>query len=210
MKRGNMLKKIAIAVVVLTGLGWLFLRTVQEARATPYTVRAADLRGWQVVADSGSPAGALVGIRPSPAFTADLFKQIFARNMESITAPAAALVAVVLQREVEALGGVQAEDVVDAIRSTHIEQATLVPRCLAARRLDPPASYDYYFVVFESTPFEAARRAAHASVGSGQSGFDPAALVPTLVIATSDPAARGMLPFMPDPEQDCVAPVSIE
>jgi hypothetical protein len=46
--------------------------------------------------------------------------------------------------------------------------------------------------------------------GGGTSGFDPVAFQPTLVIATSDPAVRSILPFEFDPDRDCVAPVAVE
>ncbi len=202
--------KVVVGLVAVLGLGWLFLRTAQNARSAPYTVRVADMERWEVVEGPDAPGGAIVGLRPPSAMTADLFKQIFARNMESIASPATVLAPIVLRRESVSLGGAPEGAVVAAARASGIEAATLVPRCLAARRADPPASYDYYFVLFEPAPFHEARTEVRTAHGAEASAFAPTALVPSLVIATSDPAARSILPFEPDPDRDCVAPVTLD
>jgi len=203
MKRGNVLVKVGIGLLAIVVLGWLFMRTLQDTRSTPYTARAADMRGWTLIVADDPQAGALAGLQPPQAFTADLFKQIFSRHMESLTSPAEPLVPIVTR--IEAAAGYQIT-VVEAARAAGIESASFVPQCVAVRRTDPPASFDYYFVIFEPGPFHAARRAA----GNGTAAFDATALIPTLVIATSDPAARAILPFEADPARDCLAPVTLQ
>ncbi len=209
-KRNSWVTRIAIGAVLLLVLGWLFMRSVRDVRATPYTVRAADLQGWQVITEGDT--GTLVGLQPPSSLTADLFKQVFARNMESISSPASPHVPVVLRLEATALN-TQAAAIASIITETGLGSTPLVPTCYGSRRTEPPASHDYYFIHFDSAPFVTARerlRAALQAQGADASSLDPNNVQSTLVIATSDPAVRSTLPFEFDPARDCVAPVSVE
>jgi len=209
-KRNSWVTRIAIGAVLLLVLGWLFMRSVRDVRSTPYTVRAADLRGWQVVTEGDRET--VVGLQPPSSLTADLFKQVFARNMESITSSASPQIPVVLGLEATGLN-IQPAPLASIVTETGLGSAPLVPTCFGSRRTDPPASHDYYFVHFESAPFVTARerlRDALQSQGVDVSRFDPGNHQSTLVIATSDPAVRSTLPFEFDPARDCVAPVSVE
>jgi hypothetical protein len=213
MARRNIWTKLVVAAVAVAALGWLFLRTVRDARSAPYTVRAADLRGWSVVTGgAGDPAGVLVGLQPPGAMTAELFRQVFARNMESLTSPGGAQIPIVLQHEA-AIGRLPAATVAAIAEQAGLESIALVPACLAVRRAEPPAAFDYYFVMFEAAPLREVReriRAAAAMQEVDVAGFDPSSVVAALVVATSDPAVRIVLPFVPDPDRDCVAPVAVQ
>ncbi|MGE0704522.1 MAG: hypothetical protein AB7F99_11400 [Vicinamibacterales bacterium] len=209
-KRNSWTTRIAIGAVLLLVLGWLFMRSVRDVRSTPYTVRAADLQGWQVV--TGGDSDAMVGLQPPSSLTADLFKQVFARNMESITSPASPQIPVILRIEAGGLN-TQAAPIASIITEAGLGSSPLAPTCFGTRRTAPPASHDYYFIHFEAAPFVTARarlRDALQAQGADVSGFDPNDLQSTLVIATSDPAVRSTLPFEFDPSRDCVAPVSVE
>jgi hypothetical protein len=210
-QRTSWLTRATIGLLVLAALAWLFLRTVRDARATPYTVRSADLRGWQVVTEG--PGGAAVGLQPPSSLTADLFKQVFTRNMESLSSPASPQIPILLREEAAGLSEAQLEGVIAAVRDADLSTAGLVPRCLATRRSDPPGSYDYYFLHFDPAPLLAARgqvRSALEAQGGDPSRFDPSAVDSTLLIATSDPSTPSTIPFQFDSNRDCIAPIVVE
>ncbi len=209
-KRNSWVTRIAIGAVLLFVLGWLFMRSVRDVRSTPYTVRAADLQGWQVITEGDSDT--LVGLQPPSSLTSDLFNQVFTRNMESITSSANPQIPVVLRLEATAMNS-QAAQIASIITEAGLGSTPLVPACFGTRRTEPPASRDYYFIHFEPATLVTVRerlRDALQAQGADVSGFDPSDVQATLVIATTDPAVRSTLPFQFDRARDCVAPVSVE
>lgn len=210
MARRNPWMKAAIALVVIAAIGWLFLRTVQDARSAPYTIRADDLRGWRVaVSEVPDPDGPLVGLRAPASLGPDLFKQLFARTMESMTAPAIAQIPLVLRPETGA-DAMPADAVIALAREAGLESAVLVPRCLALRRISEPSNTrDYYYLIFEDGPVRAFREAwaGRASTGGAEAA---GVLPPVMIVATSDRVLRSVLPFTPDADRDCLAPIAVQ
>jgi hypothetical protein len=214
MKRRSSILKAAILLAVLIGLGALFLRTVRNAGSEPYTVRAEWLRDWRVVPGSQDPRGALLGLRPPAEFTSDLFRQVFKRTMASLSSPVTPQVSLVSGSEVSpgVVTPVLLDDLEAAARKAGLEGAPIVPRCLAAHRISEAGStLEFYYVPLDLPGFDEFRQgAATVLQAHGSSvGFETRA-VPVLLIAGTELAVRGPLPFQPDPDRDCVAPLVVE
>ncbi len=143
-KRRNLLVKIAVAAAVLAGLGWLFVRSARTARSAPYTLLRPQLRDWSLALESASsPTAPLLVLRPPPELAPDLFHQIFARAMETLSAPEVAGMPLLLQNEFDAAfaGRVTPAALLAAARTTGLESTVLEPRCLALRRVSEPGDH---------------------------------------------------------------------
>ena len=82
--------KVGVVVVVLTALGLLFIRSVRSTRAEPYTIARARLSEWTLkITPASSPNDPILVLEPPPELASALFRQIFARAMESLNAPVA-------------------------------------------------------------------------------------------------------------------------
>ena len=89
MARSNPFVKIAVVVVLLAGLGVLFIRSLRSDRARPYTVAREQLTNWTVVMPAGIAArrsdASPCGRRRT--WCRALFSQVFSRTMESLRSP---------------------------------------------------------------------------------------------------------------------------
>lgn len=214
-RRGGMrsvLVKVAVGALVLTVLGWLFVRSLHTTRAEPYALDGAGLAAWtlSVEAAATDPAAPLIVLRGPPEIVSGLFRQVFMRMMESLNAPAGTWMPVVLRGELDLIRGVMSADVLlEAAREAGLENTRFEPRCMAHRRISQPgATRQVYFAVFDVPAFVRFREdlaARAASAGAG--GFDAAALSPVVFIAGSDGSFHRWLPLRVDPERDCVAPI---
>jgi hypothetical protein len=133
--------------------------------------------------------------------------------MESLNAPAAAWIPLVLRSEFDgALGGaLTVDEVVEVARGAGLESAPLEPHCLAHRRVSQPGvTRQVYFAVFRFAAFERFRTslAARAAEAGGGTGFEPEALSPVMFVAASDAVFHRWLPIA-NPEPDCVAPIHV-
>lgn len=204
--------KVAVALVVLAGISVLFVRSVQDTRAEPYTVSGDLLRNWSVVIEPpSSPSGVLIALRPSSPLVSGLFRQVFSRAGESLSTPAAPGMPLVLQAEFDRAfaGRVTPDALAEAARKAGLESESLRPRCLAYRRIsDPGMTRQIYFALFDAPAFERFRREV-GGLAAG-TGFDAAAQSPVLFVAASDAAFSRWLPLRADPEADCVAPIAVE
>lgn len=203
-----------VALGVLTGLGFLFVRSVRDARSAPYTIDPEHLRNWMVVFEPvSSPTEPVLALRPPPELALELFRQVFARSMESLSAPSPAAIPLLLQGEFDrALAGrVTPDALVTAARNAGLESAAFEPRCLAyRRRSEPGVTRQLYFVVFNAPVFGRFREQIGALRDRGAASsadFDAAALSPVLIIAASEPTVGRWLPLRANAEIDCVAPI---
>lgn len=210
----NAFKKVALLLVGLAVLGYLFVRSLQSTRAEPYEVRASQLTGWVVALDPpGAPTGAALSLRPPTPLSQALFKQVFARAMETLNAPATPGVPLLLQREFEQAftGRVSAEQLLASAREAGLESARLEPVCLVHPRVSEPGRSRHLFAaVFRAPEFDRFRSEAGTlaqAAGAAPGVFEPAAIRPVLFIAASDPAFATWLPLAIDPDRDCVAPI---
>lgn len=209
------LVKFVVVLAVLAGLAALFLRTVRESGAEPYAVRPDRLTGWTLVAAGDDPRRPVIALRPPVELSADLFRQVFRRTMTSLSTPAVPEVPLVVASDF-AGGRVDralVERVLAAARDAGLERATPQPRCLARHRVSEPGeTLEFYYLVLdvhEFEPFRAEVARLVESIGAGIR-FDPRALAPVLLVAASERGLLGPLPFRPDPEGDCLAPVVVE
>lgn len=206
--------KVAVLAVVLAALAALFLRTVRQSGAAPYTVRADRLAGWTLVAASargGNAGRALVALRPSIELPADLFRQVFRRTMTSLSTPAVPEIPLVRAEEVAGADEVLVGRVLDAARNARLDAASPEPRCLARYRVsEPGGTLEFYYLVLDLPGFDGFRaEVARLLEPDRASGFDRQA-VPVLLVAASERGLTGSLPFRADPTRDCIAPIVVE
>jgi hypothetical protein len=202
--RTNPLIKIAVALVVLGGLGVLFMRSVQDVRSEPYTVEPAHLQNWTVALEPIPAAnGAMLVLQPVPDLAPNLFRQVFARAGETLARPPMpGGIPILLTEEYngQVAGRMTPDAVAAAVRETGIESAPPRPRCMAYRRISEPGrTRQVYFVIFEGEGFARARE---------RIGVDPSVLSPVLFIAGADGDFDRWLPLRADIEADCVSPIS--
>ena len=72
--------KIGVGAVLVIGVPWLFLRTIQNTIAEPYSVDAAALTEWTLqIHEPHTPRPALMTLVPSSGVVPQLFQQVFHR-----------------------------------------------------------------------------------------------------------------------------------
>jgi hypothetical protein len=202
--------RIAVALVVITAAGFLFVRSLRSTRAQPYTVDGADLGGLSVeLAEASGPSSPVLVLVPPPGLVRGLYDQIFKRAMESLTVPTPAAIPLVLRGEVDRApaGAASPQVLLAAARSAGLDAAGFTPRCLAYRRASN-ATYtrQLYFLLFDAPAFARFRALLAAKLGGD---FDPAALSPVLLVGTSASDGAEWLPLRADAARDCVAPIAI-
>ncbi len=160
--------------------------------------------------DAGARAG-IGGERSAARVTAisrargGLFKQIFARAMESLNSPTAPSIPVVLRGEFDRVVGDQLsqEAMLAAAKAAGIEStAPSSPRCLVQRRISEPGGVRQVYLVFFDAPAIAQFRR--------QIGLDPDALSPIMFVAGAGADFNSWLPQRVNADTDCLAPVEIE
>ncbi len=213
MQRNTWLK-VGLVALLIVGVPWLFLQTVQDTIAEPYDIDDASLSGWTLtLAEMRQTSHALIALQPPGGLVPDLFQQIFHRTMQSMTTPGRPAMPVVLQSEfVTALREVLSpEEILEAARQAGLEEARFDPVCMAVKR-EPAAgrTRQLYFVVFEAPAFLRFRQAlARLSVGGGGAeSFDPTGLELVLPVASSDADFAGWWPLDVDRATDCRAPLT--
>jgi hypothetical protein len=211
----RLLVKVLVVVGVVATAGFLFVRSIKSQRAAPYKVPPEQLRGLTLAfAPGAGPTSPALVLQAPPALVSGLFRQVFARAMESLNAPAATGVPLLLQSEIDGAfaGRVTPEALMSAAREAGLDGATLTPRCLGYRRESEPGSVrQLFFVLFDMPGFTSFRQKAAALAGGGAGpspAFDPAALSPVLLVASSEPSFSRWLPLRADPDKDCVAPIA--
>jgi hypothetical protein len=201
--------RVAIAVVVLAGLSWLFLKTVQDTNAEPYLVDGAELTGWTLaLEDPAAGSAALLVLRPPIQLTGDVFQQIFHRTGVSLAGPGRPGMPLVLAAEYAAglKDVVTPEALLNMARTAGLEKEAVVPVCMGGMR-DPSSgrASQRFFLVFESPAFTRLREElARLRETRGASGaFDPVALRPIVPVASFEPDFHRWWPFQVDPARDC-------
>lgn len=198
----SLLIKVAVGLGIGTLFGFLFMRSLRDTTTAPYTAERRHLEGWTLVLEPASrPTDPLLALRPTPELANGLFRQVFSRTMESLSAPAAPAVPVVLLGEFDRVVRDQftQEALLAAARMAKLEAADMSPRCLVHRRVSVPGETRQVFFVFFDAP--------SVSQFRQQLGLDPAALAPVLFIAGSGIDFDSWLPQRVNAETDCLAPV---
>ncbi len=206
--------KIGVGAVLVIGAPWLFLRTIQNTIAEPYSVDAAALTEWTLqIHEPHTPRPALMTLVPSNRLVPQLFQQVFRRTMESLTTPAQPGMPVVLQSEfMMSLQDVfEPAEILAIAQVAGLEGAHFEPVCMAVKR-EPSGgnTRQLFFVVFEASGFQEFRQelTRRYREAGGVRPFDPLALELVLPIAASDTNFIAWWPLAVDREDDCRAPIN--
>ncbi len=199
-----LLIKLAVGIAAIGVFAVLFMRSLEDARSEAYTVEPAHVQSWTLALEPASAANdPLLVLRPSPELAAGLFKQIFARAMESLNSPTAPSIPVVLRGEFDRVAGDQLsqEAMLAAAKAAGIEATAPSPRCLVQRRISEPGGVRQVFLVFFDAPAIAQFRR--------QIGLDPDAVSPVMFVAGAGADFNSWLPQRVNADADCLAPVEI-
>lgn len=207
--RSNVLVTLAIGVVVLVGLGYLFAYSLETSLSEPYTVEQSHLGPWTLVIEpADSPHAPLLSLRTGQELVAGLFRQLFQRKMESMNTPVTASIPIVLHAEFERgrAGRMTPDQLLTAARDAGLESSSPVPGCLAQRRISEPGQTRQTYFVLVNSPAIVAFRTALAQREPG--AFDAAAVTPVMFIGATDPAFHRWLPIRAT-DEDCVSPIRV-
>jgi len=212
----KIVRKAILVLVIGSALGWLFLKTVRETNAEPYTVDREHLSGWTLALEDpqfGGP-GMLV-LQPPVGMPAELFRQIFLRSGLSMAGPSRPSMPVVLRSEYgkDVAAVLSSAQMLETARATGLERETLQPTCMVLRQESssgPPSQR--FFVVFESAGFTRVREELGRLLQArGVTGFAPAALRPIMAVASTEPDFdRWVWPLRVNPDADCTAPIALK
>jgi hypothetical protein len=200
--RKSLLIKLAVGLAAASAFGFLFMRSLHDTTRAAYTAQRQHLQHWTLVLEPSSrDTDPLLALRPTPELANVLFHQVFSRTMESLNAPAAPAVPVVLRGEFARVVRDQftQEALLAAARGAGLETAGITPRCLVHRRVsEPGGTRQVFFVLFDAPSVSQFRQ---------QLGLDPAALAPVLFIAGAGADFNSWLPQRVNADADCLAPV---
>jgi hypothetical protein len=209
----KLLVKLVVALVVIAGFVWMFLRTAREARSEPYAISAQQLRGWTVAVEPASgPASPLLVLRPPQELSSSVFQQIFSRNMESLRGSTGTGVPLVLRGEYElSLASTHTVDALaEAARGSGLEDEPFTPECVALKRISEPGNTrQLYYLRFGAPAFQRFRDrlASETQSTPGIVPFDAGALAPILIVAATDAAFDSWLPIGRESQAECIAPL---
>jgi len=205
-KKLHPLVKVAIALVVIAGGGWLFIRSAQDARSEPYLLSARHLQGWTLGIDTAADSqGSVASLRPPAELPMNLFRQLFSRQMESMGTPSMPGIPLALRQELPPT--VTPEQVLALAQAAGLDRSTITPTCVGYRRVSAMgATKQLYYLLFSVSGFEAFRVTLGQQAGPA---FKAGALSPVLMMA-AQPDFTGWMPIGADAQRDCIAPVTVE
>jgi hypothetical protein len=209
------LRKAILLALIVAGLGWLFLRTIRQTNAEPYTIDGEDVSGWTLALEDPEFGGhGVLVLQPPVGMPAELFRQIFLRSGLSMAGPARPSMPIVLRSEYgkDVAAVLSPDQLLEAARATGLERERLEPRCMVVRHESssgPPSQR--FFVLFDSSGFTRVRgELSDLLQARGVAGFDPAVLRPILAVASTEPDFdRWVWPLRVNPDTDCVAPIAL-
>lgn len=212
-RRSRLLLKAVVALTAIVVLGYLFVRSANDARAEPYTVPRAHLQGWTLELEPrAAPAEPMLVLRAPPQLVHGLFRQVFRRAMESMNMFSTAAIPLLLQGEYDRAfaGRVTPDALLSAARAAGLDGAAIEPRCMGYRRLSEPGSTrQLYFAIFDAPAVVRFRESLATRLPAG-APFDPAAQSAVLPVSASGPAFDAWLPMRITPDADCMAPIVVE
>jgi hypothetical protein len=198
-----LLIKLAIGAIAIGAFAVLFTQSLEDTRTEPYTVERTHLQTWTLALEPAlRPNEPLLVLRPSPELASGLFKQIFARAMESLNSPTVPSIPIVLRAEFDRDIGDQLtqEALVAAAKAAGLETTVPSPRCLVHVRISEPGGVrQAYLVSFDAASIVQFRK---------QIGLDPAALPPVLFVAGAGADFNSWPPQQIN-AGECLAPIEI-
>ena len=196
--------RLGVGTALLVLLAFLFMRSLEDTRTTPYTVERQHLREWTLILNSAARGNEpLLALRPRAELAASLFREIFSRSMESMNAPVDPAIPLVLRAEYDRVVADQLshEALLSGARTAGLETSSPTPRCVVHRRVsEPGGTRQVYLVLFEAPAVSQFRQGL---------GLDPAAVAPVLFVAGAGAEFDSWLPQRIDPAADCLAPVDV-
>lgn len=199
-----LLIKIAVGIVALAVFAWLFMRSIEDTRSEAYTVERAHLQSWTLALEPATrPNDPLLVLRPMPELASSMFKQIFARAMESLNSPASPSIPVVLRGEFDRVVGDQLnqEGLLGAAKAAGLDASAPSPRCLVHRRISEPGGVrQAYLILFDAPAIVQLRK---------HLGLDADSLSPIMFVAGAGSDFAAWLPLRVNAEADCLAPIEI-
>lgn len=202
--------KVFLGLGALAGLAYLFASTLSDVSSEPYEVSAGQLRQWTIEPGPlGDPQAPVLMLRPPRELTMGLFDQVFQRTMESYTTPADPGIPLLQRSELQAAPPIPPDTLIAMAHEAGLGTTELTPTCMAVYRTDAGREQRLFFVLFEVSGFARFREDVRDQlVASGaDTTFEPEALAPALLIASSDPRLLREMPPRADLEQACEAPV---
>lgn len=210
--RRTVLIKLVIGLVALAVFGVLFISSVRNTGAAPYTMARSDLAGWTVaLAPDAATSGVLLALWPPNGMARPLFSQLFSRSGLSLTGPNPVAMPLVLKSEYDrALASTLTPEALLAMaRESGVEALQPKTVCMATRRVSEPGlTRELFFVRFEHASFAPFRQQVAARAAGP--GFDAGSLSPVVIVAATDGAFSTWLPLEDDGPQDCLAPITLE
>ena len=202
MKKPSIIK-LAIGAIAIGAFAVLFMQSLEDTRSEAYTVPRAHLQGWALALEpANTPAEPLLVLRAPADLAPGVFKQIFARAMESLNTPTAPGIPIVLRGEFDRDIGDQLtrEGLLAAAKSAGIDSIAPAPRCLVHLRISGPGGVrQAYLVRFDAPSIAQFRK---------QIGLDPGAATPVVFVAGAGGDFSGW-PAQQINAGECVAPVEI-
>jgi hypothetical protein len=195
--------KLAIGTVAIGVFAVLFMQSLEDTRSEAYTVPRAHLQGWTLALEAAAaPAQALLVLRAPADLAPALFKQIFARAMESLNTPTSPAIPIVLRGEFDRDIGDQLtrEGLLGSAKSAGIESMPPTPRCLVHLRVSGPGGVrQAYLVTFDAPSIAQFRK---------QIGLDASAATPVVFVAGAGADFSSWSPQQIN-AGECVAPIEI-
>jgi hypothetical protein len=198
-----LLIKLALGTIAVGVFAVLFMKSLEDTRTEPYTVQRTHLQTWTLALEPASrPNEPLLVLRPSPELASGLFKQIFARAMESLNSPTAPSIPIVLRAEFDRdIGDQLTQDaLLAAAKAGGVETALPRPRCLVHLHISEPGGVrQAYLVSFDAASIVQFRK---------QIGLDPSALSPIMFVAGAGADFNSWPPQQIN-AGECLAPIEI-
>jgi hypothetical protein len=212
--RRSALLKVLFALAALAVFAVLFIRSVKNVSAQPYTMDRTQLTGWTIGLDPApDTSGVVLALVPPRSLAPPLFSQIFSRSGLTLSGPDTVEMPLVLKAEFDRAQmsrTLPPETLEQLARESAVASTPPTPTCLATRRISQPRSTrQVFFVRFDFPPFAALRRMIAARLGSGVA-FDPGGLSPIVITAATDADFASWLPLQGGAQQDCVAPITLQ
>jgi hypothetical protein len=215
--RQKRLLKLTMAAIAVAVFGLVFVRSLKRTAAEPYVVSQAMMTQWELaLAPPDDRNAAILSLRSPLNSARGLFDQIFQRSMQSLMAQDPPLVPVVLVSEFNvALRRVFSDvDLLNQAERLGLATASFTPVCLAVRREQHDGRpRELFYILFDAPAFGRFRDELgrlFVERGGERGTFDPTALSPMMMVASTDSDLASWMPLQADRDGDCRAPLAMQ
>ena len=210
------LVRTAAVIIIVSSVGFLFVKTARDAESEAYTIPREHLQNWTVVTNAArEPQSAILILRPPPTMPTMISQQIFLRRMEGLITPNMHGIPLLLRSEFDkafaAIASVS--ELATIAENIGLASEPLIPHCLGARHTGTTRANQIFFVLFESQTFNRFRKEIGTLLetrGGQLNAYHATTLHPALVITASGNSLRDWSPTQQNPREDCLAPLKVE